>query len=257
MSSSALGLHVVSSVAPAAAAPADLPGVWRGSELARTAQAVLPSGHAALDAELPGGGWPRGQLSEILQAQPGLHEWRLLLPALQVAAQRGPLVLVGAPHLPHLPVLAALGLPPERLLRIEARTPAERLWAAEQALRCQALGALLAWLPQVRGEQLRRLQLNAQGSAAGQALLFVMRALDAQRESSPAPLRLAVQAGEGTQLAVQLLKRRGPLLDRPLALAAPLPVLAVLRPSRSRTPDPSHAVDRPARARTPRSTAAA
>ena len=247
--SAALRLHALP--------PAEIDGVWRGTELARHTQATLPSGHAVLDAELPGGGWPLGQLSEILQAQSGLHEWRLLLPALQQVAQRGPLVLVGAPHLPNLPVLAGLGIAPERVLRIEARTPAERLWAAEQALRCKELGALLAWLPQVRSEQLRRLQLNGQ---AAQALLFALRPLDAQRESSPAPLRLAVQAGEGTQLAVQLLKRRGPLLEQPLALDAPLPVMAALKPVRSPTPEPNHAVDRPARAhavRHPRLIAAA
>lgn len=229
---------------PLAVPPAELPGIWRGTELARNAQAVLPSGHAVLDAELPGGGWPLGQLSEILQAQCGLHEWRLLLPALQQAVQRGSLVLVGAPQQPNLPVLAALGITPERVLRIEARSPAERLWAAEQALRCKELGALLAWLPQVRSEQLRRLQLNGQAS---QALLFALRPLDVQRESSPAPLRLVLQSGEGTQLAVQLLKRRGPLREQPLALPAPLPVMAALKPVRSPTPEPDHAVDRPAR----------
>jgi protein ImuA len=227
--------------------PDELAGVWRADQLARTHQATLPSGHAALDAELPGGGWPLGQLTEILQPQSGQHEWRLLLPALQTAAQCGPLVLVGAPHLPHLPVLAALGISPERVLRIEASSPTERLWAAEQALRCKELGALLAWLPQVRSEQLRRLQLSGNAS---QALVFAMRPLDAQRESSPAPLRVAVQAGEGTQLALQLLKRRGPPREQPLALDAPLPVLAALKPVRRCTPENTHAVDRPARRRT-------
>lgn len=239
-----------------APSPAELAGVWRADHLAQAAQATLPSGHAALDAELPGGGWPLGQLSEVLQAQSGLHEWRLLLPALQVAAQRGPLVLVGAPHLPHLPVLASLGIAPERVLRIDARTPAERLWAAEQALRCKELGALLAWLPQVRSEQLRRLQLAAQGSPAAQAAAFVLRPLAAQHESSPAPLRVAVQSGQGTQLTLQLLKRRGPLREQPLALDAPLPVLAALKPARGRTTEPTHAVDRPARPRIRQLTAA-
>ncbi len=246
-------LHALHPVVP----PDELAGVWRADQFARAPQPVLPSGHVALDAELPGGGWPLGQLTEILQAQSGLHEWRLLLPALQAAAQRGPLVLVGAPHLPHLPVLAALGIAPDRVLRIEARTPAERLWAAEQALRCKELGALLAWLPQVRSVQLRRLQLSG---SASQALVFALRALDAQRESSPAPLRLAVQCGEGTQLAVQLLKRRGPLREQPLALDASLPVLAALKPVRSRPPENVHVVDRPARPRartTSRSTATA
>ncbi len=245
MSAATLRLHAVP--------PAEIDGVWRGTELARATQATLPSGHAVLDAQLPGGGWPLGQLSEILQAQSGLHEWRLLLPALQAAAQHGPLVLVGAPQLPNLPVLASLGIAPERVLRIEARTPAERLWAAEQALRCKELGALLAWLPQVRSEQLRRLQLSG---SASQALVFALRPLDARRESSPAPLRVAVRAGQGTQLALQIVKRRGPPRDQPLALDAPLPVLAALKPARRRTTETDHAVDRPARRRIRQLTAA-
>ena len=42
------------------------PGIWRGSELARTACPGIASGFAALDAELPGDGWPCGALTEIL-----------------------------------------------------------------------------------------------------------------------------------------------------------------------------------------------
>lgn len=241
MSAAALRLHAVP--------PSELAGVWRGTELARQTQATLSTGHAALDQELPGGGWPLGQLTEILQVQAGLHEWRLLLPALRAAQAQGPLVLIGPPHLPNLPALASLGLAAERVLRIEARTPAERLWAAEQTLRCRELGALLAWLPQARSEQLRRLQLAA-GSA--QALVCVLRPDAARHESSPAPLRLALQAGAGTALAVEIIKRRGPAAQQPLALAAPLPVLAALRERKPAPKEAPHAVDRPLRARTER-----
>jgi hypothetical protein len=56
--------------------------VWRADELARQAGATRPTGHAVLDAVLPGGGWPVGALVEVLQPQAGQGEWRLLLPAL-------------------------------------------------------------------------------------------------------------------------------------------------------------------------------
>ncbi|MDP3702613.1 MAG: translesion DNA synthesis-associated protein ImuA [Hylemonella sp.] len=234
--------------------PEELAGVWRADQLARPQQAVLASGHAELDAELPGGGWPIGQLTEVLQVQPGLFEWRLLLPALKAAVARGPLVLIGAPHLPHLPALVAAGIPTAQLLRVDAQTPAERLWAAEQVLRCRELGALLAWLPQARPEQLRRLQL---ASTATQALVFAFRPELARHESSPAPLRLTLcaaadEAGAMTQgLSVELLKRRGPHIDHPVTLAAPLPVMAALRKRRP-PKDSGHAVDRPATPRTAR-----
>jgi protein ImuA len=234
--------------------PYELAGVWRGTELARQTQATIASGHTLLDNELPGHGWPLGQLIEVLQVQPGLHEWRLLWSALRNAVQNGPLVLIGAPHLPNLSALASMGVPVDKILRIDARTPAERLWAAEQTLRCRELGALLAWLPQARSEQLRRLQLAGNMAQAAQALVFALRPIDAQHESSPAPLRLSVQAGERQGLSVQLLKRRGPLLEQTLQLAAPLPVMAALRKQGAELKDNKHAVDRPQSARAERHT---
>src|SRR5664279_2009144 len=82
--------------------------VWRADALACAAGATLATGHPALDAQVPGGGWPVGALSEILQAHSGQHEWRLLLPALMRVAS-GPVVLVGAPHVPFGPGLWAQG----------------------------------------------------------------------------------------------------------------------------------------------------
>lgn len=223
--------------------PASLPGVWRADRWVGLPPQVVPSGHAGLASELPGGGWPQGQLTEVLQAQPGLHEWRLLLPALCAATAHGPLVLVAPPHLPHLPTLALAGLPVQHLLRVEARTPAERLWATEQVLQCRELGAVLAWLPQVRSDQLRRLQLACAGRPV---LAFVLRSEPARHESSPAPLRLLVR-GEGQDLQVEIFKRRGPPCGQPVCLHAALPVQRALRRRLVVSPsEVSHAVDRPA-----------
>ena len=49
------------------------PDVWRG-RLAEAAVPALSSGFPVLDAELPGGGWPRGALTEILVDGVGLGE---------------------------------------------------------------------------------------------------------------------------------------------------------------------------------------
>lgn len=199
--------------------------VWRADELGCAAGATVATGHPALDAQLPGGGWPVGAISEILQAQSGQNEWRLLLPALRRAAS-GPVVLVGAPHVPFGPGLCAQGLDAQRLLWVSAAAPGARLWAAEQALRCAEVAAVLAWLPQVRAEQLRRLQIAAQEHGK---LLFVMRPAQAQGESSPAVLRLlASTPPDSDALRVQILKRRGPPLEQPLSLAARPARLAAL-----------------------------
>ena len=68
---------------PASPALADVlsrSDVWRGDSLARAALPGVPSGFAALDAELPGGGWPRGGLVELLPARQGIGELSLLMP---------------------------------------------------------------------------------------------------------------------------------------------------------------------------------
>jgi protein ImuA len=191
--------------------------VWRADALARPAGAVAGTGFAALDAQLPGGGWPVGAMVELLQAQTQHNEWRLLLPALvrQGRLARGAVALVGAPHVPFGPGLAGQGLNPQTLLWINTAAPLERLWAAEQALRCADVTSVLAWLPQARADQLRRLQMAA---ADHLKLLFVMRSSQVQDQASPAVLRLQLAPGEGHTLELQLLKRRGPPLDQPLLL---------------------------------------
>ena len=54
------------------------PSLWRGR--GSVAQATQPTGFAALDAALPGGGWPRRGLVEILTATPGQGELTLWVP---------------------------------------------------------------------------------------------------------------------------------------------------------------------------------
>jgi protein ImuA len=205
-----------------------IPSLWRASDLERSAAPACPSGFAALDAELPGGGWPCGQLTEVLQPEAGWREWRLLAPSLARLSQQGAVVLVGPPLVPHLPALAWQGLALEALIWVQANSPAERLWAAEQALRCQALSALLVWLPQAvsqgLSQGLRRLQLAAQaGRQACPPCLWALRPWAAQQQASPAPLRLGLRAGLADALEVEVLKRRGRLLERSLLLPAARP----------------------------------
>lgn len=217
--------------------PPALLGVWRADMLAAGGLGCVPSMHAPLDAELPGGGWPLGALVELLlPGAGGAPLWPLLLPAL-AAHRAGPgaaaVVLVGAPEeagvglQPGLPALAAAGLEPERLLWVPGASAAACLWAAEQALRCADVAAVLAWLPRARPAELRRLQLAA--ARQGDGLLFVLRPAQAARAASPAPLRLRLGVDEaGDALVVDIVKRRGPQLAAPLHLPAQSPAVRAL-----------------------------
>jgi protein ImuA len=196
------------------AAPQDLhPSLWRASQLAHASTRCVDTGHAALSAQLPGGGWPTGTLVDLLLQQPGIGEMRLLRPALAAAAARR-IVLLQPPHPPQALALAALGLAPSQLIWIRSSRSADALWAAEQVLRSGSCGALLFWTQHARGESLRRLHLAAQ---SGETLFFLLRPLAAAQDASPAPLRLGLRPAAGG-IDIQFVKRRGPQRDAPLFL---------------------------------------
>lgn len=223
---------------PAFENPPQVEGVWSAAQLAAHPGQVVGSGYPALDVQLPGGGWPLGGLTELLQTQPGTGEWGLVLPALAATVVPRCVVLVGAPHMPLAASLHARGLEPQRLLWVHNEAPAARAWACEQALRCADVAAVLAWLPQAHADVLRRLHLAAQEHAK---LLWVVRPVSAQHEASPAPLRLLLQGtarpdtdtDDAPTSLVRILKRRGPPLEAAIALplqsAALRQLLAITR----------------------------
>jgi len=169
------------------------PDLWKGNQLARAASRVVPCGDDALAAELPGGGWPRGALTDLLIQQTAFAWW---------------------------------GLDPASLMTVKAPKTADALWAAEQILRAGTCGALVFWQQHVRPEAVRRLHLAAQTS---ESLFFMVRPLATTRDASPAPLRLAIRAAKGG-VDVQFLKRRGPARDESLFVSlTPSPILNVKR----------------------------
>ncbi|MGQ0655980.1 MAG: translesion DNA synthesis-associated protein ImuA [Betaproteobacteria bacterium] len=179
--------------------------VWRGDAALAPVEGIA-TGYDVLDRELPGGGWPRGALAELLAAREGFGEVQLVLPALAALTQRGRRVAwLAPPHLPYAPALAAAGLDLTRLAGGRAPGRRDALWAAEQVLRSASCEALLAWLPEARYAELRRLAVAAD---EGGACLLAFRPLAAAAESSPAALRLVLEpAGDG--VGVRFLKRRG------------------------------------------------
>jgi protein ImuA len=220
---------LVSSRAAFLRAPETLhPALWLGHQLGRAGARAQATGFAALDAELPDGGWPHGVLSELLLPHAGVGEMRLLAPALVETQRAGrPVMVFDPPAALSAAALAGLGIAVEELLVVQTRArvvPAsDSLWALEQALKSGHVGAVVAWLPaRLRGERLRRLQLAAHrhdGAA------FVLRESAAAARPTASPLRLSLRAGGADRLQVRILKRRGPPLEAPLVLELP-PVLS-------------------------------
>src|SRR5436190_18757246 len=154
------------------------PSLWLGHQLGRTGSDAVATGFARLDAELPGGGWPRRALAELLLPHAGVGEIRLPAPALVAAQRAGRLVMFfDPPAALAAAALAGLGFEVEDLLLIHTRArrieaPAfaslaaprggaswlgaarrsdlpgsDSLWALEQALKSGHVGAVVAWLP--------------------------------------------------------------------------------------------------------------
>jgi protein ImuA len=227
--------------------------VWCGLALGGSLPQTLPTGQSELDAQLPGGGWPHQALTEVMLAQPGAAEWRLLMPALRAClSDAHPLLAIGCPQVPHAPGLQQAGLPPSHLVWVQAGSMAERLWATEQAIQSSGPGAVIAWLPHAKPAQIRRLASHA---AQRPAPTFVIRPASCQHESSAAPLRVLLAPLGPWHLSLQILKRRGtpfegllqwrsvPVRLRPLA---GLPGRGPHTPARTpTTPIPNTAADAP------------
>ncbi|MBC7453824.1 MAG: cell division protein, partial [Massilia sp.] len=73
---------------PIGAAQAVHPSLWFASQLAHATTRCIDSGHPVLSSQLPGGGWPTGNLIELMLQQNGIGELRLLRPALAAVAPR-------------------------------------------------------------------------------------------------------------------------------------------------------------------------
>lgn len=200
----------------------DDPRIWRGDSLAQGTPRCSSTGFAALDRELPGGGWPAGALSELVCVQPGAGVFSLLLPFLrQQVADGREILLIDPPALPYAPAWAAAGIELVKLGWVTPATEQEKLWAMEQALR-EAGCVVLGWhRGPLHDRSARRLQLAADSGGSSH---FLIRLHENAALQSPLSLRLQLApAADG--LRVDILKRRG----RPLTTPLLLPLAAAAR----------------------------
>jgi cell division inhibitor SulA/protein ImuA len=212
--SAAIGICALPFVNPALAQLLSHPAIWRGNDCAPEPSSIA-TGFAELDRALPGGGWPRGALTEVALEREGIGELRLTLPALaRLQAEGRSVVFVSPPYRPYAPALAAAGLDLSRLVVVRSVTGSDALWAYEQALRAPECGAAFAWTATHDERVLRRLQVAARD---GRTWAVLWRRPGQRAAAQAAPLRLALAPSAG-RLAVRVVKRRGVELARPIVL---------------------------------------
>ena len=189
------------------------PRIWRGHRSAQ-ASTGIGSGYEVLDRHLPGGGWPRNALTEILIEQYGIGELRLLMPALARLCVEDPaedygepgwIAWVAPPFQPYPPALQQWGIDLSRMLIVRPGDDNEALWSAEQALSSGTCAAVLLWPRSLDDQAGRRLQLAAE---KGESWAIAFRPAAARSEPSAAALRIELQSDcAGTRLSI--LKSRG------------------------------------------------
>ena len=153
----------------------------------RTDRPVLPLGLAAVDRILPGGGLARGCLHELCGAPDRAAAAGFAAALLGRLAADGHALWIGPRDDLYAPGLAALGLPPERLIVVRAGPRDARLWALEEALHSPGLTAVLAEVDRLTLTQSRRLQLAAEAKGVTAFLLRPLAAGDAPGARGTAP----------------------------------------------------------------------
>jgi protein ImuA len=154
----------------------------------RADKTVLPFGVPAIDARLPEGGLALAALHEVAGAGAGVVDAAAAaLFAAGVAARTKGQVLwcVTRPDL-FAPSLAQAGLPPERVIYVEAGEEAALLNCFEEGLRHGGLGAVVGEVSRLSMTASRRLQLAAEASGVlGLALRRWRRAAEAADFGQP------------------------------------------------------------------------
>jgi hypothetical protein len=179
------------------------PAVWRGRSAARIE--TVSSGFASLDAALPGGGWPRAGLVEVLFPHAGIGELALFMPAVAALSHEPAArwcAWISPPFEPFAPALTAHGVALGRVLVARAGKP---LWALEQALGSGACAVALAWIERAHPRDVRRLQLATE---RGRTLGVLFREPHGGLETTCAALRLRLAAAK-QGVRITIVKSRG------------------------------------------------
>jgi hypothetical protein len=179
--------------------------IWRLGDETTKNRDVYRSGLKELDNFLPGGGWPRIGLIEIIVKHYGLGELQILMPLMRKLTTHDKLLLwICPPYKICTSTLIKAGIDIEKLLIInsEVRTK-DALWAAEQALQTQEFGIVLLWRNDVTRSALHRLLLATKNNKT-LGVLFKRK----KTEDSQSSMVLKLEHPTGDELKTRTKNRK-------------------------------------------------
>ena len=177
---------------------------------ASSSSLVTPTGVAGLDTILPGEGWPKSGLVEIIVPDEYTDAAFLVMPALVRLSRQGRwIAMVSPPCQTRARLFTDADINPARVLQVNPHPGRSALWTAESMLQSGTCGAVLAW-PNCNTELMdKRLQKAA---AKGKALGILIRyeGLSIPPSGVDVRLKLAVCAAGK---AVYLVDSQGEMLS--------------------------------------------
>ncbi len=229
------------------------PALWRGCDMAGQGDYGQPTGYPQLDDILPGRGWPRNAMVEIISPHWGMGELQLLAPLMREVVAEGKWILwISPPYLLYAPALVQAGINTQQVLVIKPDTSCkDALWSMEKALQTNSCGLVLAWQNWLSNRVMRRLQLAAEnGKTLG--VLFHHNVSKSSQSSltlkieGRSPRKSHFQANQAGQMnkrdttstEITVIKARGSF--RPLSTRLnlhrhkPCPLPALARPTASK-----------------------
>ncbi len=185
---------------------------------------AISSGCQELDRCLPDGGYAPGTIIEWIEPTLGCGGIYLAMAAARHAIADGRYLVVIDPQQRFYPPAArSMGIPIERLIVLRPDNESDVMWSIDQALRCSAVGAVVANLDRVSELQARRFQLAAE---QGQALGCWLRPWKVQRAPSWAEIQWLVapvsshkNVGSVRRVGLESLRMRGGAVGRRWTLA--------------------------------------
>ena len=170
------------------------------------ASQVTATGVDQLDELLPGGGWPKGGLVEIIVPYGCADATAMVLPALERLSRQGRwLAMVTPPHSARSAVFTASGINASRLMQVNPHPGRSGLWTVESMLSSGDCSAVLAWPVCETGLMDKRLQKAA---VAGKALCVLFRYGCVPVHNSCVDIRLKLGTS-ATGRALYLINSRG------------------------------------------------
>lgn len=126
-------------------------------------------GLGAMESAFPGGVFPRGVVHELISIsseEATCTSGFMAVVLGKLLAQGGSCLWISTTPRRSIfpPALKTFGIDPERILFVDASKPKDTLWALEEALKCDALGAVVGELNELNFNESRRLQLAVERS---------------------------------------------------------------------------------------------